>query len=193
MTTDVAMMKDVVMLKDVAISGNNEKREYNDNKRANDDKRANDERRGNAERQVHQERPAHPLQNLSIEQEEKLQSMTDAHLKAIQPLRTQLAMKNAEYKAVMKNDNPDPDRAARVAGEISELSFEVSEMRRDYHMQIIEEFDLPKAPFPFSQFHRVKNEDNRNERRPARDDNARPEERRPAHEDNARPEDRPQS
>ncbi len=57
------------------------------------------------------------MQNLDPATQEKV----DKFLKDNQALHKQIAMKHAEKRAIMSSDKPDPQAAAKVAGELFDL------------------------------------------------------------------------
>lgn len=79
---------------------------------------------------------------LTAEQEAQLQQMTIAHIQALQPVQANLASKEAAYQAVMLNQNPNPEQAALLAGEISTLRHDLINKSIAYHEKIAKDFGL---------------------------------------------------
>lgn len=62
-----------------------------------------------------------PCQQLDEESKKKL----DEFHQTTKELRRQMASKRAEYRALMQADNPDPDKAGKLAGELFDLRDEM--------------------------------------------------------------------
>ncbi len=101
-----------------------------------------------------QHNPAHAEQmakvraqyeKLTEAQKAELEKMKDKLRAEMNPIRTSLASKKAEYRALMQNNNPNPKDAGQIAGDISRLQQEEQELRREHAKSVEEKFGIEMA------------------------------------------------
>ncbi len=110
-----------------------------------DGKGRNDHRRNGRNSEYHEERMKkmhEQFEALTDAQKLSLEKMTDEHRDDMDPIKTSLASKKAEYRALMQHSNPNPKEAGRLAGEISVLQQKQRDLREAYAEEVEEKFGL---------------------------------------------------
>ncbi len=102
-----------------------------------------------AEARSHMQHEQCPTQSglmpeLTEEQRAEIREIMMTHEESVQSIHRDHAMKRAEYQALMLNDNPDPEYAAELTGEILDLQTAMNEAVEQLATQLEEGYDLPK-------------------------------------------------
>ncbi len=75
--------------------------------------------------------------DLTDAQVASLEKLESEYVAKVNPIRQNLAVKSAEYAAIMNGQNPNPTEAGKVAGEIAKIKQELQKISSDY-VQTIE-------------------------------------------------------
>ncbi len=87
------------------------------------------------------------MPELTAEQKAEIKKLADELEKSIDPLKVEIAQKRAAYRAIMKNDNPNPDEASKLAGEIEKLSQDIQGLSQDFHTKLQDDYGFPAKPY----------------------------------------------
>ncbi len=75
--------------------------------------------------------------DLTDTQKASLEKLENEYVAKVNPIKQNLAVKSAEYAAIMSGQNPNPTEAGKVAGEIAKIKQELQKISSDY-VQTIE-------------------------------------------------------
>lgn len=102
---------------------------------------AHKETKGGGGAHHHMEMP-----KLTADQQASLEKLMEEHIQQTNPLKTQFAIKSAEYKAIMKGTDPDPKAAGVAAGELSVVRQELDAKRMELRKTLKDDYGIER-PF----------------------------------------------
>ncbi len=85
-------------------------------------------------------------EDLTAEQKTAIKDLKKKLEADMNPIKVDIAKKEAELKAVMKNDNPDAAHASKLAGEIETLRQKAKGLAQAFQEKLSKDFGLPEMP-----------------------------------------------
>ncbi len=82
------------------------------------------------------------VDDLTDAQKSEMTKLHETHMKVIEPIELDLVKKQAAYRALMQNDNPNPDEASKLAGEVQTLKNKLRDEMTKFRTKVESEFGL---------------------------------------------------